>query len=388
MTARAEAASFTGRTAWARSLALPVRDFLRTESGGALVLLAGAIAALAWANVDAHSYATFWDKELSIRIGGAEPAENLRGWVNDGLMTFFFLVIGLEARRELDMGELRHRRRRWDGRPGADLPRLQRRRAHRARMGRGDVDRHGLRARNARVRLPRLPPSPHLYPHGGRLRRPRRPARDRDRVQQRRLGHVARGGGGVLRLSARVPAAADLERAAGGRARDRDVGRAARVRSRPGRGRARARPVAQRLSACTNRPRTGDDPDAPVPRAADGATRPRGAARSHLFHLGQRTAPASSSPLDELRDRARVRAREHGYPDQRGRAPQRRDLAGDAGDPGRVRGREAGRDPRRLVAGVAPAPGRTAATGRLGDARRRWSDRRDRFHRLPADRED
>ncbi len=111
MATHAEAASFTGRTAWARSLALPVRDFLRTESGGALVLLAGAIAALAWANVDAHSYATFWDKELSIRIGGAELAENLRGWVNDGLMTFFFLVIGLEARRELDMGELRHRRR-------------------------------------------------------------------------------------------------------------------------------------------------------------------------------------------------------------------------------------------------------------------------------------
>src|SRR6266511_189928 len=111
MTARAEAASFTGRTAWARSLALPVRDFLNTESGSAVVLLAATLVALTWANVDAHSYTTLWAKTLSIRVGGAGVAESLRGWINDGLIVFFFLVVGLEARREFDMGELRQRRR-------------------------------------------------------------------------------------------------------------------------------------------------------------------------------------------------------------------------------------------------------------------------------------
>jgi Na+/H+ antiporter NhaA len=111
VTAQAEAASFTGRTAWARGLALPVRDFLRTESGSALFLLAATILALAWANIGPHSYETLWAKELSIRIGGAGVAETLRGWINDGLMVFFFLVVGLEARREFDMGEFRERRR-------------------------------------------------------------------------------------------------------------------------------------------------------------------------------------------------------------------------------------------------------------------------------------
>jgi Na+/H+ antiporter NhaA len=105
-----QAQALTGRTAWARNLALPVRDYLRTESGGAVVLLAGALAALVWANVGS-SYETVWTKELSIQVGGASVSDTLRGWINDGLMVFFFLVAGLEARREMDMGELQQRRR-------------------------------------------------------------------------------------------------------------------------------------------------------------------------------------------------------------------------------------------------------------------------------------
>jgi Na+/H+ antiporter NhaA len=101
----------TGRTAWARNLALPLRDYLRTESGGAVILLAAAVAALIWANAGGSSYETFWAKDLSIRVGSDGVSETLRGWINDGLMVFFFLVAGLEARRELDMGELRQRRR-------------------------------------------------------------------------------------------------------------------------------------------------------------------------------------------------------------------------------------------------------------------------------------
>jgi Na+/H+ antiporter NhaA len=102
---------FTGRTAWARNLETPLREFLRTETGGAVVLLAAAVAAMVWMNVDASSYESLWTTNLSIDLGGAGVELDLRDWVNSGLMTIFFLVVGLEARREFDLGELRDRRR-------------------------------------------------------------------------------------------------------------------------------------------------------------------------------------------------------------------------------------------------------------------------------------
>jgi Na+/H+ antiporter NhaA len=98
------------RTAWARR-DTPFRRFLHTESGSAAVLLAATVAALVWVNVDAASYARVWDTQLSIRLGGSAVTQDLRRWVNGGLMTFFFFVVGLEARRELDLGELRERAR-------------------------------------------------------------------------------------------------------------------------------------------------------------------------------------------------------------------------------------------------------------------------------------
>jgi Na+/H+ antiporter NhaA len=104
-------ARFTGRTAWARSVPTPLREFLRTETGSAAVLLAAAVAALVWANVDAHSYESVWSTRLSIELGGTGVSLDLRGWIGSGLMTFFFFVVGLEARREFDLGELRERRR-------------------------------------------------------------------------------------------------------------------------------------------------------------------------------------------------------------------------------------------------------------------------------------
>jgi Na+/H+ antiporter NhaA len=102
---------FSGRTAWARSLETPLREFLRTETGGAAVLLAAAVAALVWVNVNTSSYESLWGTTLSIDVAGAGVALDLRHWVNSGLMTFFFFVVGLEARREFDLGELRERRR-------------------------------------------------------------------------------------------------------------------------------------------------------------------------------------------------------------------------------------------------------------------------------------
>ncbi|HEY6638392.1 MAG TPA: Na+/H+ antiporter NhaA [Solirubrobacterales bacterium] len=110
--ARAAPDEFTGKTAWARNLAAPVRGFLSTETGGALVLLGAAVAALLWANSPwSDSYESFWTTKLSITLGSDGISLDLRHWVNEGLMTFFFLVVGLEARRELDTGELRERQR-------------------------------------------------------------------------------------------------------------------------------------------------------------------------------------------------------------------------------------------------------------------------------------
>jgi Na+/H+ antiporter NhaA len=111
MTETEAAGPFSGRTAWARNLQTPLRTFLRTETGSAAVLLIATLAALAWVNLDSASYEQVWRTELSIKVGGTGVAQDLRHWVNSGLMTFFFFVVGLEARREFDMGELRERRR-------------------------------------------------------------------------------------------------------------------------------------------------------------------------------------------------------------------------------------------------------------------------------------
>jgi Na+/H+ antiporter NhaA len=108
--AEAQTGPVSGKTAWARNLEAPLRDFLRTQSGSAAILLAGAVAALVWSNIGS-SYQHVWHTTLTIKMGGAEVSQGLREWVNNGLMTFFFFVTGLEARREFDLGDLRDRRR-------------------------------------------------------------------------------------------------------------------------------------------------------------------------------------------------------------------------------------------------------------------------------------
>jgi len=104
-------ATVADHTAWARRLQTPLRRFLATQTGSAAVLLGATIAALAWANISPASYETVWHTPLSIRLGGSGLSLDLHDWVNSGLMTFFFFVVGLEARREFDLGELRERSR-------------------------------------------------------------------------------------------------------------------------------------------------------------------------------------------------------------------------------------------------------------------------------------
>ena len=106
-----DAAPFSGRTAWTRNLQTPLRAFLATETGSAAILLAAVVAALIWVNVDQASYERLWSTTLSIHVGSYSISQDLQAWINSGLMAFFFFVIGLEARREFDLGELRERRR-------------------------------------------------------------------------------------------------------------------------------------------------------------------------------------------------------------------------------------------------------------------------------------
>jgi Na+/H+ antiporter NhaA len=89
----------------------PLRRFLHTESSSAGLLLAAVLGALAWASIAPWSYGWFWETPIRFALGSWEGAVTLREVVDQGLMTIFFLVVGLEARRELDLGELRDRRR-------------------------------------------------------------------------------------------------------------------------------------------------------------------------------------------------------------------------------------------------------------------------------------
>src|SRR5437016_14043770 len=81
--------------------------FFRTETAGGSVLLLFGIAALALANSPlAASYAGVWRTPLAVGIADYSLSLTLHQWVNDGLMAVFFLLVGLEIKRELVVGEL------------------------------------------------------------------------------------------------------------------------------------------------------------------------------------------------------------------------------------------------------------------------------------------
>ena len=98
-------------TPWTHRGSRSLRSFLATETGSAGLLLAATVVALVWANSPlSGAYEDLWGAHLTIDLAGAGVDEDLRHWVNDGLMAFFFYVVGLEIRRELELGELRDRR--------------------------------------------------------------------------------------------------------------------------------------------------------------------------------------------------------------------------------------------------------------------------------------
>jgi Na+/H+ antiporter NhaA len=86
----------------------PLQEFLQTSTASAALLLIAAVAALVWVNSPwGDSYRDIWHTELTLRIGGWSISEDLQHWVNDALMAFFFLLVGLEIKREVTVGELR-----------------------------------------------------------------------------------------------------------------------------------------------------------------------------------------------------------------------------------------------------------------------------------------
>jgi len=88
-----------------------VRDFLATEAGSAVVLLAATVVALVWANSPwSASYDELWTTTAGLHIGGWSLDLDLQHWVNDAAMAVFFAVVGLEISREATSGELRDKR--------------------------------------------------------------------------------------------------------------------------------------------------------------------------------------------------------------------------------------------------------------------------------------
>ncbi len=183
----------------------PLQRFADTEAAGGVVMLAMAIAALVWANSPfGDSYVELWETPISLHIGELIHLDlDLRGWVNDLAMAFFFFVgrtrdqarVGPRrtARSPCRCASCARSRRRHD-RAGSDLHPLQRRRRWRRRLGNPDGDRHRIRRRRAvAARAPHPVVTRGVPPDAGHRRRPRRNRRDR------RVLHL----GAVVRMARR-----------------------------------------------------------------------------------------------------------------------------------------------------------------------------------------
>ncbi|MBM4416026.1 MAG: Na+/H+ antiporter NhaA [Chloroflexi bacterium] len=93
-------------------LLLPAQEFIATQAAGGVALFAGALVGLAWANSPwSERYVELFEAALVVDVGFYRAEESLRHWINDAAMAWFFLLVGLEIKRELVLGELRSLRR-------------------------------------------------------------------------------------------------------------------------------------------------------------------------------------------------------------------------------------------------------------------------------------
>lgn len=98
-------------TLFGRAISAPAQQFIHTEGASGRLLLIAAVIALVWANSPwSDVYERIWGHEVTLNIGFINVQEDLRHWVNDGLMAIFFFLITLEVKREVTRGELSSRR--------------------------------------------------------------------------------------------------------------------------------------------------------------------------------------------------------------------------------------------------------------------------------------
>src|ERR671939_2082688 len=85
----------------------PFQDFANKQSSGGILLIIATAVALVWANSPwAESYVALWHTKLMVGVGDFSISKDLTHWINDGLMAVFFLVVGLEIKHEVLVGEL------------------------------------------------------------------------------------------------------------------------------------------------------------------------------------------------------------------------------------------------------------------------------------------
>ncbi|MEO5719174.1 MAG: Na+/H+ antiporter NhaA [Chthoniobacterales bacterium] len=89
------------------TLTKPFEEFARLESSGGILLIGCTLAALLWANSPwSHAYFELWHTKLTVGFADATLSKEIHFWINDGLMAIFFLLVGLEIKREVLIGEL------------------------------------------------------------------------------------------------------------------------------------------------------------------------------------------------------------------------------------------------------------------------------------------
>src|SRR5271169_2270629 len=83
----------------------PFVRFARMEAAGGILLLASTFAALVWANSPwEHTYHAMWTAHFDVGVGRFVLSETRHQWINDGLMSVFFFLVGLEIKREVLIG--------------------------------------------------------------------------------------------------------------------------------------------------------------------------------------------------------------------------------------------------------------------------------------------
>jgi NhaA family Na+:H+ antiporter len=89
----------------------PISQFIKLETSGSIILFAATLTALVLANSPiGNEFMNFWKNDITISVPGFELSKPIVKWINDGLMTIFFLI-GLEIKREVLTGELSHLKR-------------------------------------------------------------------------------------------------------------------------------------------------------------------------------------------------------------------------------------------------------------------------------------